>query len=135
MKINDKTQSQRLLELMDEIVSKDGEITSGRELTNKHHLDPRVIRFLQNKGILMRPSRRGAIHWISKLPDQDMAVLVTREFNNWANNRAKDSRSLPKPKPKESEAKIFIGYRLNIFGWKIRLKKPTIRIEKEYAPF
>ena len=142
MKINGKTQPQRLGELMEEIVQNDGQITNGKDLASAHHLDPRILGFLNEKGMITRLSKRGAIHWNTKQPDHDMAVLVAREFNKWVNAKTKsrpNTYSLnilnePIQKSQRTE-KVFVGYRLNIFGGKIRLNKPTIRSEKEYAPF
>ena len=138
MKIEGKTQSQRLLELMQEVVEKDGKLTKGRKIAADHHLDPRIFTFMKEKGIIERPSLRGAIHWNTKMPDRDMAVLVAREFNKWVQARVKhrgiQKDIIEKPNGKKQE-KIFVGYRLNIFGWKIRLRKPTLKVEKEYRPF
>ena len=138
MKIDNKTQSQRLLELMEVIVENDGKLTKARNWAAHHHLDPRIFTFMKEKGIIERPSMRGAIHWNTKMPDRDMAILVAREFNKWVQARVKhrgiQKDIIEKPNGKKQE-KIFVGYRLNIFGLKIRLRKPTLKVEKEYAPF
>ena len=136
MKIEGKTQSQRLLELMEEIVEKDGKITRGVALCGHYHLDSKLLIFLKEKGMIDRPTQRGPITWTTKAPNRDMSVLVAREFNKWVNER--DKGRMPKIAPKikkKKEEKIFVGYRLNIFGLKIRLRKPTLKVEKEYTPF
>ena len=138
MKINDKTQPQRLLEMMEYLVKNDGEITKGRKLSAHHHLDPRALTFMQQKGIIERHSKRGAIYWSTKQPDHDMAVLVAREFNKWIRDKQRKDKpstySLNVLEERKKKKEV-LGYRLNIFGLKIPLRKPVLRIEKIYKPF
>lgn len=140
-----KDKAQKMLELMEDIYLKSGKYNSSTELAAKHKVSPRAIRYLQNHGIISRDGYYGPIHWTSKTPDRDMAIVNQRLYAEEERKYRRDLKErnegrpdttgvAPKVNGKKQE-KIFVGYRLNIFGWKIRLRKPTLKVEKEYAPF
>lgn len=143
MKIDGKTQPQRVYELMYYLFRNDGLFTSATEVTNKHHLDTKLIAFMQSKGIVERPSKRGAIFWTSKEPDMDMAIHTTRAFNKWLKDRKNEDQPwvndyvvvAEEVNGRANPDHRVLGYRINILGLKFEIRKPVFRVEKIKQPF
>lgn len=130
MKINGKTQAQRIHSLMDELFENDGQLTTAGKLCQKHNLSPRLISFMQRKGIISRNTKRGAIYWQSKKPDLDMAILTSREFNNQERQYRK---GLKEKRPVTNGFKApekTIGYRIHFLGMRFTIRRPKVKIEK-----